>query len=132
MKIGAILTGFVAGAAVVGVFTAFLSSSSPYVTIAEAKRVPGDSLHLAGDILKETVSNDMARKTLRFKIKDAKGDVVQVVYSGTPPANMGDATKVVAVGQMVGDEFHSEKMLVKCPSKYEGQQMPGATESKAY
>jgi len=33
---------------------------------------------------------------------------------------MAQATEVVAIGSMKGSEFHSEKLLIKCPSKYEG------------
>jgi cytochrome c-type biogenesis protein CcmE len=32
---------------------------------------------------------------------------------------MGQASKVVAVGTMREGEFHSRKLLLKCPSKYE-------------
>lgn len=121
MKKGAIVTAAVTGIALLGVCYAFLSTASPYVTVAQAKVSPADNLHVAGDILKETVVTDVAAKRLRFSLKDEKGDVLPVVYAGPPPANMGSATKVVAIGGMQGSEFHADKMLVKCPTKYESQ-----------
>lgn len=118
---GPVVTTVVALAAMVGVVGAFMSSASPYVTIAQARASKGDRLHLIGDIVKDTVSTDLATHTLSFRLKDPTGAVVQVKHLGEPPANMGSATRLVAVGSMHGDEFVSEQLLLKCPSKYEGE-----------
>jgi len=37
------------------------------------------------------------------------------------PQNMGEATKVVAIGGMKDGKFVSDQLLVKCPSKYESE-----------
>lgn len=121
MKKGPIITAIVAVFAMAAVVTAFMSNASPYVTIAQAKTASGDRLHLAGDIIKSTVHNDLKKHELTFDIKDADGAVVTVAHVGEPPANMGDATKVVAIGKMNGDRFVSDQLLVKCPSKYESE-----------
>src|SRR5687767_2198030 len=115
---GAILTGIVTLLSLAVLMMAFLSSASPYVTVAEAKTTPGDSLHLPGDLDKGSVSSDFKTGRLRFTLKDATGERINVVYDGAPPSNMTEATRVVAIGKMEGDQFHAEKLLVKCPSKY--------------
>jgi len=117
---GVVLTALVCLGATGAVIYAFMANSSPYVTVAQAKSSTSDRMHLAGDIVKETVHQDLANHTLIFDVKDESGKVT-VVYSGTPPQNMGEATKVVAVGAMKGDRFQSDKLLVKCPSKYESE-----------
>jgi len=99
--------------------TAFLTNASPYVTIAEAKVSRGDNLHLAGDLDKSTIRNVISKSEVHFTLKDEKGEIVQVVYHGPAPANLGEATKVVAVGGMKDGAFHASKLLIKCPSKYE-------------
>jgi cytochrome c-type biogenesis protein CcmE len=119
MKTGPLVTALVAVLAMSAVVTAFMSNASPYVTVAEARDARGDRLHLAGDILKETVQNDFSNRTLKFSLRDEEGAVVTIVHRGDPPANMGEATKVVAIGKMDGEQFVSDKLLVKCPSKYE-------------
>jgi cytochrome c-type biogenesis protein CcmE len=119
MKTGAIIAGLVAVVGLSAMVFAFLTNASPYVTIAEAKAMPGDNLHVAGDLDKSTISTNAVQHEVRFTLKDEKGDRVPVVYHGAPPANMGEATKVVAVGGMKGPEFHASKLLIKCPSKYE-------------
>lgn len=100
---------------------AFMNNASPYVTIQEAKMSKGDRMHLAGDILKETLKTDAANNLVRFQLRDSEGQTCQVVYHGPPPANMGEATQVVAVGQMKDGDFVSNKLLVKCPSRYESK-----------
>jgi cytochrome c-type biogenesis protein CcmE len=112
--------------ALAAVVVAFMSNASPYVTIEQAKNNSGTRLHLAGDILKPSVKTDLVNHTLLFDVKDKNGDVITVKHLGEPPANMNEATEVVAIGKMEGDKFVSEKLLVKCPSRYEGKAKPSA------
>jgi cytochrome c-type biogenesis protein CcmE len=117
---GATLTAIVCAAAITGLVYAFIANSSPYVTVAQARASKSDSMHLAGDIVKATVRPDLKNHALVFDVKDESGQVT-VVYTGTPPQNMDEATKVVAIGGMKDGKFHSDKLLVKCPSKYESE-----------
>jgi cytochrome c-type biogenesis protein CcmE len=50
------------------------------------------------------------------------GDTMQVRYHGVKPGNFEDAISIVAIGQYSADqeEFAANKLLVKCPSKYQG------------
>ena len=41
-----------------------------------------------------------------------------VVYSSPKPQDMEKSEKVVVVGRMDKDQFKCEKILMKCPSKY--------------
>ena len=122
MKRGVVVSIVVALLAVGGMVYAFLTNASPYVTVAEAKQAGPVSVHVAGDLIKDTLKTDLANRKITFDMKDEKGEVMSVVYSGPPPANMGDATQVVAIGQMKDGVFHSDRMLIKCPSKNEGKQ----------
>lgn len=118
---GPVVTACVAVFGMGAVLYAFISNASPYMSFAQALRTSDDHVHIAGDLLKDSISNDMTHHTLRFKIKDTDGTVVQIVHHGEMPANLGEATKVVAIGGAHGNQFDSEKLLVKCPSKYEAQ-----------
>lgn len=119
MKSGPLVTAVVALVAMTGVVVAFMSNASPYVTIAEAKQLKSDRMHLAGDILKETVVTDYKANEVRFQVKDVNGDQILIVHRGEMPANMSSATKVVAIGGVEGDRFISKQLLLKCPSRYE-------------
>jgi cytochrome c-type biogenesis protein CcmE len=128
---GPIVTAFIAIAAFGAVLVAFSNNASPYVTIAQACKMGGNDthLHLAGDIVKDTVHLDVLRHALTFDIKDADGNRVTVEHVGEPPANIAEANKVVAIGCMKGDRFVSQQLLVKCPSKYEAGK-PGTVGAK--
>lgn len=121
MKRGPLITAAVTLLAMGGVMAAFVSNASPYVTVAQAKQIQSDRLHLAGDIIKGSVSTNLKDHTLSFRIKDKDGQEITILHRGDPPANMGSATQVVAIGGMQGERFVSEQLLLKCPSKYEGQ-----------
>ena len=125
MQKGPIITACVAAVAMVGVVSAFLSNASPYVTLAQAKKSTGDHLHLAGDLVPNSIHNDLASRHLSFQIKDSDGAVATVDYTGEK-VNLAEATKVVAIGSLQGDRFVSDKLLVKCPSKYEAQDQSSA------
>ncbi len=104
---------------------AFLANASPYVTVAQAKKMRGDNLHIAGDLVKNSVQTDKGAQTVRFSMVDETGATLNVIYSGIAPANMGSATKVVAIGMMEASVFRARKLLLKCPSKYESEAGPG-------
>lgn len=103
---------------------AFVGNASPYVTVSQARASTRDGVHLAGDIIPGTLATDRSTMQVRFQLRDEAGDTTWVRYEGLPPANMGEATKVVAIGRVEGDEFVCRKMLLKCPSKYESTKSP--------
>lgn len=119
MKPGVIATIVLTAIGLCAVVFAFVKNSSPYVTVAQAKVAERSSVHLSGDIDKSTVR--AARGKVTFEITDETGDRALIVFNGPPPANMGDATKVVAIGAMKGEVFEANKLLLKCPSKYESE-----------
>lgn len=117
-----VLTGAVFSVAALSAVTFFfLSNASPYVNVEQAQRTPGNNLHLAGDMDRNTLEVNPQRRTVRFDLIDQDKKRVRVLYEGYPPANMGQATQVVAVGRMENGEFKSHKLLLKCPSKYEAE-----------
>lgn len=117
---GPVVTCVVALVAMVAVVWAFMSNANPYVTIAQAKTMQDDQLHLAGEIVPGSVHQSLREHALTFRIKDSEGAVIEVIHRGDQPANIGEAKKVVAIGGIQGDAFVSQQLLVKCPSKYEG------------
>lgn len=103
------------------VVMAFISNSSPYVDIAEAKAHPADNQHLSGDIVPGTVQTDYRGSRVSFQLRDEAGQTVTVDYSGAVPPNMAMAKKAVAIGGIKDGVFKSQKLLLKCPSKYESE-----------
>jgi cytochrome c-type biogenesis protein CcmE len=121
IRFSQLFTILIVAAAIVGVSVAFIANASPYVTVSEARKTRATNVHLKGALEKNSIQTDIDANTIRFQIKDAKGELMTVVYSGPPPQDINQATEIVAIGSMNGNEFHSEKLLIKCPSKYEGE-----------
>ncbi len=99
----------------------FAKNASPYVTVAQAKSVKTGEVHLKGFMDQESLSINSSDSTLKFILEDEVGERITVVHTGIPPSNMNEASEVVAVGTMEGDVFVANKLMLKCPSKYEGE-----------
>ncbi len=116
----ALLMGFVSFSLV-----AFRSSLTPYVSFAEATR-SGRTVQVAGGLDKGSASYDEAESALRFTLLDpATQTRLKVRYKGVRPANFEDAISIVAIGSYdrADGEFDATKLLVKCPSKYQGAEV---------
>jgi cytochrome c-type biogenesis protein CcmE len=99
---------------------------TPYVGFSEA-RAAKSNVQVLGDILPNDSGYDTRAGAFSFYISDASGDRMKVVYDGTKPGNFDQATSVVCVGHYADNAFHAEKLLIKCPSKYQDQpKKPGA------
>jgi len=109
-------------------FAAFRTSLTPYVSYREAQGGTR-TVQVAGALEKGSTSYDESASALRFTLRDPQtGDTLRVRYEGVKPANFEDAISIVAIGRWSPGpaEFAAGKLLVKCPSKYQG------TEVKSY
>jgi cytochrome c-type biogenesis protein CcmE len=106
-------------------FSAFKDSMTPYVSYERART--GDRIvQVAGALEKGSSSYVDTQESLFFTLKDPKSsETLRVRYQGLKPANFEEAISIVAIGRYdEGEkEFHAEKLLVKCPSKYQGAEV---------
>jgi len=100
-------------------FFAFRSSLTPYVSFAQAKTANG-TVQVRGVLASDKITVSENGKTVKFQLRDEAGEAVTVIYSGTKPDGLEQATGIVAVGRYQSGQFQAEKLLVKCPSKYQG------------
>lgn len=120
-------------AGVLLIFSAFLAYDSlsnyinPYLSVTSVvrnvDRYRGKSLQVMGVVQIGTFDrgND---GTIRFAINDGT-EAIDVVYTGALPQNFDEGKDVVVVGSLEGDEtVDAKQILVKCPSKYEGEDVP--------
>lgn len=122
---------YIIGALIVVVFivwgaSAFLKTTIQYVSIDEAKTADR-TVQVMGKIDFDMVNYNSDESRLEFAVYDAEADDkagaehMNVVYYGVVPGNFDQATSVVLKGKPDGEEFVAEQMLVKCPSKYQGE-----------
>jgi len=97
-------------------------SVTPYVSIAEV-RDSTSGVQVKGLLDKNFVPKQSGDEFI-FSLQDEEtGEVMRVQFDGIKPDQFDDAYHIVAVGKYdaANDFFHAKKLLIKCPSKYEGQ-----------
>lgn len=105
--------------------TAFNETLTPYVSYEQARE--GDRLvQVAGGLEKGSSFYKAENESLYFTLQDPKTkETLRVRYQGLKPANFEEAISIVAIGRYDSGtkEFEANKLLVKCPSKYQGAEV---------
>jgi len=102
--------------------TAFQKTLTPYLTFDEARKARG-MVQVMGSLDKQSDRYDTSRQELSFDLLDPDARRMNVVYKGIKPANFKDAISIVAIGRYHAGRIEAEKLLVKCPSKYQGAEV---------
>ncbi len=119
-----IIGGIVIAVCAVAAVTVFNDSLTTYVDFEQARTI-NRNCQVMGEIAREDVSYDPSRGVLQFPIIDDRGDRMVISYAGTVPGNFEQAKSVVAIGKYHQGQFEAERLLVKCPSKYQGLEEQG-------
>lgn len=97
----------------------FVKGLTAYVSFSEARRAgTSSSVQVMGKLDKTSISYS-GGKSLNFVIVSDSGDRLPVSFVSDKPANFDQATRVVAIGSYDGKIFQADRLLVKCPSKYQ-------------
>jgi len=121
---------YIIGSIIVVIFivwgaSAFFKTTVKYVSFDEARQAPG-TVQIVGGIDFKSVEHDADGQRMSFNIYDLEeeninlADRMKIIYEGVVPGNFDQATSVLVRGKWSGDGFAAEKLLVKCPSKYQG------------
>ena len=102
--------------------TAFQKTLTPYLSFDEAKKSQG-VVQVMGGLDKKSDRYDTDKGELFFDLIDPAGGRMPVSYKGTKPPNFKDAISIVAIGRYQEGRIEAEKLLVKCPSKYQGTEV---------
>ncbi len=125
MMIGLLLIASFLG---LGVYS-FVDHQVASVSIAQAKD-SDKTVQIQGVVDFETVNYDVDKKQMTFDLLEKSETTngiaesperVTIIYPGEIPGNFDQATSLTAIGQISSDGFVAETILVKCPSKYQGE-----------
>ena len=119
MKKSAII-GLITIAICVGFLVSLNADTSNYSTFTEAAK-DSREFHVMGHWAKDKGTFYDAFKDANhfsFYMKDEKGEVRKVIFSGTKPQDFERSEKLVLIGKMNNNTFYASKILMKCPSKY--------------
>jgi cytochrome c-type biogenesis protein CcmE len=101
------------------------TDSSTYSTFTEAKEKKTE-LYVVGVLNKQKdLHYDPVKDANHFSFYmfDNDSTECQVVFNGSKPQDIERSEQIVLTGKMEGNVFHSSKILMKCPSKYNQDQM---------
>ena len=128
MKIKYIITILIIGIAIVIVST-MAGDASSYVTFKEAKELSTKgfkkSIHVVGELPRSStgeivgIEESPDKLSFKFQMKDENGFVQQVLHANPIPTDFTKSEQVVIIGAYNGNSFIAEKILLKCPSKYQ-------------
>lgn len=100
--------------------------SSYYVTVQELSesgdKMIGDRLRMGGVVLEGSITTDVKKLDVNFKIHQDE-HVIDVFYNGITPDMFRDGSDVILEGSFTEDGvFVADLLMAKCPSKYESSE----------
>jgi cytochrome c-type biogenesis protein CcmE len=132
--------GIVVIAIAIGIIVATAGDASSYVNFKEATELAKDGddrmVHVVGRVKKDAQGQimDMVYNPaidpnhFEFTLVDTLKIAKKVIFNSPKPQDFGSAEQIVVIGAMQGDHFQCNKILLKCPSKYQNDKL----ETKEY
>ncbi len=106
----------------VAIIISSYSNSSSYATFNQAEKYPDKEFQISGDLqLDQPMVYDplVDANYFSFFLKDEEGKLFKVETREPKPQDFEFSDKVVAIGKAKDGIFKADKLLLKCPSKYE-------------
>ncbi len=135
--------GLLAMAIGVAVIVSTSGDASTYVCFKEAKEMAkedeNEKVHVVGSLPKNAsgeiegmVYNPQEDPNyFSFFLVDEKKEKQEVIYFNPKPADFERSEKIVVVGEMKQGRFVADKILMKCPSKYQDNEFRPAESAGA-
>lgn len=114
----------------IGAIMGTVADSSTYATFSVAQKNEGSEYHVVGHWVKEKgidYNPTVNANVCTFYLKDTDGVEKKVVYNGAKPQDFEMSEQIVVTGLVEGGTFKADKILMKCPSKYNNTSDPTKT-----
>lgn len=134
MKISHVILLLVIAVAI-GVIISTSGDASQYVSFDEAQELavdsPEEKVHVVGKLKKNNFGEiegmnynpGLDPNYFEFVILDNKNREERVVYLSPKPQDFEKSEQIVIIGSFKGKVFKADKILMKCPSKYENKKL---------
>ena len=120
-------------AAAIAIIITTAGDASTYASFGDAYQMSltgnKNSIHVVGQLTKDRnghvigIEEGADKVSFSFVMVDDKGKEQKVEYDQPMPPDFTRSEKVVVVGHYNGEVFKAEKILLKCPSKYQEQKV---------
>jgi cytochrome c-type biogenesis protein CcmE len=115
------IIGIIIIAISIGAILSTVTDSSTYVNFSIAQSNPGKEYHVVGQLVKEkemVYDPQVNANLFSFYMTDNDGKESRVLFNGTKPQDFERSEQIVLTGMYSGENFVANKILMKCPSKY--------------
>ncbi len=113
----------------IAIVMAMAGDASTYVSFSEAKELSNKgfkkSIHVVGSLLRSGnkeitgIEESPDKLSFKFKMVDENGLVQQVFHANPIPSDFTKSEQIVIIGYYNEVNFIADKILLKCPSKYQ-------------
>tara|TARA_B100000965_G_C19536782_1_gene733735 strand:+ start:335 stop:748 length:414 start_codon:yes stop_codon:yes gene_type:complete len=121
-------------AVAIGAIISMVSDAATYADFSMAEKMEGKEMQVVGQLNKEkeiAYNPDEDINSFSFFMVDNNGNERKVVFNGTKPQDFERSEQVVVTGTVKEGQFVADKILMKCPSKYNDGQAGELTEITA-
>ncbi len=128
------ILAIIAIAVAIGAIISMVSDAATYADFQTAELKPGKEFQVVGQLNKEKEIEYSPQENINqfiFYMVDNSGIERKVVFNGTKPQDFERSEQVVITGYAEDNHFQAEKILMKCPSKYNDGNNNGLTEITA-
>lgn len=125
--------GLVVVAIAIAVIASTAGDASSYVSFSEAKNISqineNKKIHVVGHLKKtqegEIIGIEKSPDQMAFKflMVDQNNFEQQVIYPNPMPTDFERSEQVVVIGAYQDETFVADKILLKCPSKYQEEEL---------
>jgi cytochrome c-type biogenesis protein CcmE len=119
--------------AAIAIIVSTAGDASSYVNFDQAFQMASTgnetSIHVVGELKKDSAGEIIGLEkspdnlSFSFILLDENKKEQKVFYNEPLPPDFTRSEKVVVVGSYHGDQFVAQKILLKCPSKYQDQKL---------
>lgn len=127
------ILGIIAIAVAIGIIISTAGDASTYVTFEQAHEMAAqgndDKIHVVGELKKDErgeilgITPGEDKLSFSFIMVDENNKTQKVYHNAPMPADFTKSEKVVVVGAYKEDFFVADKILMKCPSKYQEEEI---------
>ena len=121
-------------AVAIGAIISTVSDAATYADFSTAMKNPGKEFQVVGQLNKEKEISYLPSENANqfsFFMVDNNGMEHKVIFNGAKPQDFERSEQVVITGVLDGDNFRADKILMKCPSKYNDGEAGELTEITA-
>lgn len=121
--------------AAIGVVLSLSMNTSTYSGFQEASKHQSREFHIMGKLSPGKPINYDASKdanSFTFTMIDDQGAEMLVKYNDSKPQDFEKLDQIVVIGKMKEGYFEAHKMNLKCPSKYNKDQIPQEFQDMKY